>query len=89
MPTAKPGYSLRLWLSFEDLEKLKKAAAVTGLQQSEIMSQLMHAALICIEGDGYRLHFPLKFGLIDGIPIEKKGAPLIVKPSRQGHHARA
>lgn len=67
------GYSVRVWVTLSDLEKYKRLAASTGLQQSEIMSRVLAAGLAALPQD--QLVLPLEFEIVNEL---KRGKSAIV-----------
>lgn len=65
MPAKKPGYSVRLWVTNEDLERLKKLSEVTELSQVEIMTRILHAGVVACANNGNRIALPLSFEIQD------------------------
>lgn len=55
------GTSRRVWISDADLNRLSQASEKTNLSQVEILSQIVHGALVSIEQSDYRLTFPVRF----------------------------
>lgn len=51
---------MRMWISPEDIEKLRQTAERTGLSQVEIASQVLHAGIEAISERG-SLSFPMRF----------------------------
>jgi hypothetical protein len=64
MPSKKPGYSVRLWVSNDDLEKLKGLADRTEITQVEIMTRIMHAGVEAVSQTGV-LTLPLRFEIVE------------------------
>jgi hypothetical protein len=65
MPSKKPGNSVRLWVSNEDLERLKAISERTELTQVEIMTRILHAGVEAIYRQDF-LTLPLRFASLDG-----------------------
>ncbi|MCX8156625.1 MAG: hypothetical protein N3J91_09295 [Verrucomicrobiae bacterium] len=59
------GTTRRLYLTDEDLMRLKKLSETTNLSQSEILTQIVHAGLVSIEANQNRIVFPLRFKILD------------------------
>jgi len=53
----------RMYLSDPDLQDLKKLSDDTNLGQTELLTQIVHAGLASIKGNGNRILFPLKFSV--------------------------
>ena len=66
MPAKKPGNSVRLWISNEDLEHLKALSEVTEVTQTELMTKILHSGIKAIVENNYRLMLPLTFKMVDG-----------------------
>jgi hypothetical protein len=64
--------TFRLYLNEQDTLLMHKAAEVTELGQSELMSKLMSAALRAVAANDYRLPLPLKFRIAEGLPEDRK-----------------
>ena len=76
MGAATKRNTYRLYLNDEDTAVMKKAAEVTELSQSELMSKLLSASLKAVAQNGYRFPLPLKLQIIDTIP-ERQKSPLV------------
>lgn len=63
MPT-KPiaGYTVRVWITNADLDRLKSLSEATELSQSELMTRIMHAGIEAVSVAN-RLSIPLRFRL--------------------------
>ena len=72
-PTTKRN-TFRLYLNEEDTALMVKAAEVTELGQSELMSKLLSAALRAVALNDFRFPLPLKFLIADGLSEEPKPA---------------
>jgi hypothetical protein len=57
----KAGYSVRVWVNNEDLERYKKLSERTDLAQTEIMTKVIHAGIEALIADGFRLNLPVEF----------------------------
>lgn len=62
----------RLYLNDEDSALMQRAAEVTELSQSELMSKLMAAALRAVAQNDYRLPLPLRFQISEGVAEVEK-----------------
>lgn len=58
---SKAGYSVRVWLSNDDLERFKNLSEKTDLAQTEIMTKMLHAGMQAVVDDGFRLNLPVEF----------------------------
>lgn len=67
MAEATKRNTYRLYLNDEDTALMQRAAEVTELSQSELMSKLMSAALRAVAKNDYRFPLPLRFAVSEGI----------------------
>lgn len=70
----KAGYSVRAWVTLEDLERYKKLAEATGMPQSEIMTRILHAGIEALSEE--RLVLPLQFSVLHEKPASYRLAAI-------------
>jgi hypothetical protein len=65
MPAKKPGYSLRVTLSPENIENLKRIAQLNEIPQSLILDRIAAAGIAAIDDNKGHLKLPLRFEMVD------------------------
>lgn len=71
------GYSVRAWVTKEDLERFKDLSEATGMQQSEIMTRILHAGIEALSEK--RLTLPLQFTLkSEETPTDRRASRVIL-----------
>ena len=66
-----PGYSVRVWISREDIRHFQDLAEVTGLTQTELQTRVMHAGIEALAGRT-SLTLPLRFAVSEEPKPSKK-----------------
>lgn len=56
-----PGYSVRAWVSQDDLEKWRKAAEFCETSQADLMTRVLRAGINALEKNNYQFTVPLRF----------------------------
>ena len=62
--SAIKGTSRRVWITDADLQLLQQISDHTNLGQTELLSQMIHAAVRSISENGNRATFPLRFAIL-------------------------
>jgi hypothetical protein len=76
----KPGYTVRVFVSNEDIEHLRRLSETTGVNQSDIQARILSAGIAAVVANGYRLSLPLTLHIAD----EAAGVSYAIK---QENHA--
>lgn len=70
MPPEKhsPGHQLRVWITNEDLEKLKRLSETTDAAQTDLLTKIVHAGIAAlIEFDSGSIVLPIKFRVVERV----------------------
>lgn len=65
MDITKKGKPTRLLIYEVDEPLLEKLCENTGLTTTDVLSKIVHAGLVALEENGYRMSLPLRFSLSD------------------------
>lgn len=58
------GTARRLYLRGDDLARMDRIAKTTGLSQTELMTQILHAGIYAIEEQGGMLFLPFRLRVV-------------------------